>query len=253
MTVALSQVSLRRGSRGVLDRLDLAAAAGRLTCLVGPNGSGKSTAVKVMAGVLAPDAGRVLIDGRAADQFPPGERARRVGYLPQDFTSHWDLTVRALLALGLGRGMTVGWLPGRTPDLTVPPALIGDFELEPLLDRRLSTLSGGERARAACAAIVAGRPVSLLADEPTASLDIGHQIAMMRLLRRLAAAHAVLVVVHDINLALRFADEIVVLDAGRVAFAGSPGALLATDILDRVFAVRFTRLAGPDGVVLAAG
>lgn len=253
MTVALSRLTLRRGSRLILDRLDLSVAPGRLTCLVGPNGSGKSTAVKVMAGVLAPDDGTVLIDGRPAADLAPNERARRVGYLPQDFTSHWDLTVRALLALGLGRGASFGWLPGRTPDIAPPPVLVEDFELAPLLDRRLGTLSGGERARAACAAVLAGQPGTLLADEPTASLDIGHQIAMMRRLRRLAAGHAALVVVHDLNLALRFADEIVVLDRGRSAFAGTPADLLGTDILDQVFAVRFNRLAGPEGTVLVPG
>lgn len=253
MTVTLHQVSLRRGSRLVLDRLDLAVARGRLTCLVGPNGSGKSTAVKVMAGVLPPAAGAVLIDGRPADEISPVERARHIGYLPQDFVSHWDLTVRALLALGMARGSAIGWLPGRVPDLPLPPTVVADFDLGPLLDRRLSTLSGGERARAACAAVIAGQPDTLLADEPTASLDIGHQISTMRLLRRLAARHAVLVVVHDINLALRFADEIIVLDQGRAAFAGAPATLADTDILDRVFALRFTRLAGPDGVVLSAG
>ncbi|MFX8668589.1 ATP-binding cassette domain-containing protein, partial [Acinetobacter baumannii] len=86
-------------------------------------------------------------------------------------------------------------------DLALPPALLADFDLAPLLDRRLSTLSGGERARAACVAVVAGQPATLLADEPTASLDIGHQISMMELLRRWAKCHAALVVVHDINLA----------------------------------------------------
>ncbi len=253
MTVALNHVTLRRGTRAVLDGLDLAITAGQLTCLVGPNGSGKSTAVRIMAGVLAADTGTVTIDGRPAGELAAGDRARRVGYLPQDFTSHWDLTVRALLALGMGRGQAVGWLPGRTPDLTPPPALIADFDLEALLDRRLSTLSGGERARAACAAVLAGRPAAFLADEPTASLDIGHQIALMRLLRRLAAEHAALVVVHDLNLALRFADRIVVLDQGRAAFAGPPADLIDTDILDLTFGVRFNRLAGPDGVVLVPG
>ncbi|MGK4421987.1 ATP-binding cassette domain-containing protein, partial [Klebsiella pneumoniae] len=95
-----------------------------LTCLVGPNGSGKSTAVKVMAGVLAPGSGAVRIDGRPADEISPVERARRVGYLPQDFVSHWDLTVRDLLALGMRRGLAIGWLPGRAPDLALPPALL---------------------------------------------------------------------------------------------------------------------------------
>lgn len=253
MTVALNGVTLRRGARTILDGLDLTVASGRLTCLVGPNGSGKSTAVKIMAGVLAADAGAVTIDGRPAEGLAAGDRARRVGYLPQDFTSHWDLTVRALLALGMGRGQAVGWLPGRAPDLAPPPALIADFDLEGLLDRRLSTLSGGERSRAACAAVLAGRPAAFLADEPTASLDIGHQIALMRLLRRLAADHAALVVVHDLNLALRFADRIVVLDRGRAAFAGPPAELIDADILDRVFGVRFTRLTGPDGMVLVPG
>ncbi len=253
MTVALNNVTLRRGSRAVLDGLDLTIASGQLTCLVGPNGSGKSTAVRIMAGVLAADAGTVTIDGRPAADFSAADRARRVGYLPQDFTSHWDLTVRALLALGMGRGQEVGWLPGRTPDLVPPAGLIADFDLAPLLDRRLSSLSGGERARAACAAVLAGRPDAFLADEPTASLDIGHQIALMRLLRLMAADHAALVVVHDLNLALRFADRIVVLDRGRAAFAGAPADLVDTDILDRVFGVRFSRLAGPDGVVLVPG
>lgn len=243
--LAVHGVTVRHNGRTVLDRLDLALERGEILALVGPNGSGKTTALRVMAGLLWPQAGRVLLGGRDLHGIGALERAAALAYLPQDFHSHWDLTVEALLALGASRGTGFGW-PGRPPAPRGNPAAL---DIDHLRQRRLSTLSGGERARAAIAwALAAASPI-LLADEPTAALDVGHQMELMRHLRRLKAATSILIVVHDLALAARFADRLAVLQGGRLVLCGPPDKVIVSPALDAAFGVAFHRVATPDGIL----
>jgi len=237
--IELQKVTVRRGNKVILDAADLALHAGELLALVGPNGSGKSTAVKVMAGALKPDTGTIRYFGR--DRIDRQERARLVSYLPQDFRSHWDMTVRELIALGATRGRPGFCRPGGAARGSAPVDLRENLLLTELFDRRLSTLSGGESSRAAVAAAMAGGPKVLLADEPTASLDIAHQLRLMRAIRQATGTMTALLVLHDLNLAARFADRIALMDKGRVARIAAPGEVLGDALVDEVFETQFDR------------
>jgi iron complex transport system ATP-binding protein len=236
----VDHLNLRRGKK-ILDGLTLGVEPGEIVALVGPNGAGKSTFLRVIAGALKPDSGTVSYDDIPADRMARLTRARFVAYLPQDFTSHWDLTVAELLRLGATRGDGFGWMAALHRTSGLPQALVEDFELAAFLDRRLSTLSGGERARAAIAATVAGQPRLLLADEPVGSLDVAHQLRTMRRFAAMKAQASVLIVMHDINLAGRFADRIAVLHQGRCVLAAPSAEVLASPILDDVFETKFER------------
>jgi iron complex transport system ATP-binding protein len=240
---ALEATGLRvvRGGRAILDGFDIGVPEKKLVALIGPNGAGKSTALRVLAGVLAPDAGQVRWRGRAAASWSRPELARTVSYLPQQFRSHWDLTVAELLALGAARGRGFGWLQGLRRSAAPDESLVGALELDGLLPRRFASLSGGEQARAAFAMAIITRPPILLADEPAASLDVAHQLRLMQLIRSLTDT-TVVVVLHDLNLAARFADAVVLVAGGRRRLSGPADAVLRDPALDDAFETRFTRL-----------
>ncbi|MTJ83844.1 MAG: ABC transporter ATP-binding protein [Telmatospirillum sp.] len=240
----------RPGRADVLKDVSVTLHAGTVVALVGPNGSGKSTLMRLLAGGLLPDRGRILLRGRDAATMTPADRARQVAYLPQDFSSHWNLSVRELLSIGSRRGRPLSPGPAAALDDPMTRTVIERFRLEPILNRRLQSLSGGERARAACAAFL-GRPAPvLLADEPTASLDIGHQLALMEWFREQNDRTACLLVLHDLNLAARFADRIVLLDRGRVAQEGTTAEIMDSPRLDILFGAPLTRVRQPWGTAV---
>jgi len=215
--------------------------AGELLGVIGPNGAGKSTLLRMLAGLLRPTEGQVVLQGRDIAAWPGRERARRVGYLPQHFHPHWDYTVRELLRLGLERG-------GATEDVR---ALASRHGLDALLTRRWSALSGGERGRALAAAVLAPEPAVILADEATAALDVGQALALMTRLRTSArSGAAVALVAHDLNLAFAACDRIALLSDGRLLATGTPAVLADDSRLDDAFGVRFNRWDGPGGVRL---
>ncbi|WP_424813238.1 ABC transporter ATP-binding protein [Roseococcus sp. YIM B11640] len=217
---------------------------GSVLGIIGPNGAGKSTLVRLLIGQLLPAAGQVTLKGRPLAAWPRRERARLIGHLPQHFEPHWDYRVEELLRLGLDRAG-----PG-APGLR---ELADRFELGALLRRTWSTLSGGERARALAASVLAPDPPVVLADEPAAALDVGQAAALMARLRDLARkGAAVAVVVHDLNLAARWCDRLLLLEGGRAAMEARPDEVLGAPELDRVFATRFRRVALPGGGMLLA-
>jgi iron complex transport system ATP-binding protein len=214
---------------------------GRITAICGPNGAGKSTLLQCLAGLIAPDGGQVLLDGAP---LPHGrERARRIGYLPQTGEIAWDLSVAALA--GLGR------LPhGDRGEAPVARALAA-LDLTHLAARPVSTLSGGERARALLARVLAGEPEWILADEPLAALDLAHQLALLARLREAAEGGAgVVLVLHDLALAMNHADRVLVLDSGALAADGPPGEALSEDTIARVWGVAARWLGEPGGKAL---
>lgn len=219
--------------------------AGEVLGVVGPNGAGKSTLLRLLAGLLRPSEGGVALLGRPLAEWGAGERARRLGYLPQHFAPHWDYTVRELLRLGLERGGG-----GAARDLA---AAAGEHGVAALLPRRWSTLSGGERGRALAAAVLAPRPRAVLADEAAAALDVAQAAALMGRLRGAArGGAAVALVAHDLNLALRGCDRVLVLAGGRVSALGTPASLAAGRALDEAFGLRFRRVVvAEDGPVPA--
>ncbi|GGC67251.1 iron-hydroxamate transporter ATP-binding protein [Siccirubricoccus deserti] len=237
-------MTVEAGGRALLLDVSLRLQAGRVLGIIGPNGAGKSTLVKACAGLLAPTAGSVTLLGRPLANWPARERAARIGYLPQHFLPHWDYSVRELLRLGVERGGT------RTVPTTVAAAALA-FELQPFLDRRWSNLSGGERGRALAASVLAPAPAVVLADEPAAALDMGQAAAlMMRLNAQAAAGAAVAIVVHDLNLAARWCDRLLILAGGQCVTEGPASEVLCSPALDDVFGVRLERLIARDGTIV---
>jgi iron complex transport system ATP-binding protein len=220
-------IGVTLGGRAILDAVDFAVAPGELVGLIGPNGAGKSTLLRVLAGLLTPQAGQVDLDDTPAAQWDDRARARRVGYLPQAGGVNWAVTVATLV--GLGRMPHRGPLGRAGPeDAAAVARALDTCDVGHLADRPVTTLSGGERSRVLLARALAGSPAVLLADEPVSGLDPAHQLDVMDTLRHLVQAGAgVAVVLHDLSLAARYCDRLVMMGAGRVAAQGPPETVLS--------------------------
>ncbi len=214
------------GGRRVLDGVSLALVPGELTVLAGPNGAGKTTLLRTLAGLVTPDTGAVLQAGRGLAGWSRSERARRIGYLAQAGFVTWPVAVRDLVALGrLPHGAALDRLAAA--DRAIVARCIAAVGLEDFAERAATTLSGGERARALLARALAVEAPVLLVDEPVTALDPRHQLQVMDVLRAEAAGgRAVVAVMHDLALAARFADRMVVMGEGRIVADGRPGAVL---------------------------
>jgi iron complex transport system ATP-binding protein len=237
-TLRVEALSVSRGGRIVLDGVDLAFAAGRLTAIIGPNGAGKSTLLECAAGLLAPTRGRVLFGDAAIATIRRRDLAWRRAYLPQRASVDWPISVERVVALGLTPSLpSFGGLPRE-----LQPALdraLAECDLVSLRDRRATSLSGGELARVMLARAIVGDPEVLIVDEPTAGLDPRHAIDALRRLRaRADAGRTVLLSVHEIDLALRFADDVVALRDGRPIWAGPVATVMTEANLARLFDIR---------------
>jgi iron complex transport system ATP-binding protein len=212
------------------------ARAGEVVAIIGPNGSGKSTLLELASGHLAPTSGKVTLDGQDLHAMPAAARARLVGIARQDTPLLFSFTVREFIRQGrhphVGRRLFETGEDERWVDWAA-----AETALEPLCERRVTEISGGEFQRAVLARTLAQRPRLLLLDEPTANLDIGYQIEMLGLLRRLAAAEpfVVILVTHEINLAAEMCDRLLLLDAGCIVRQGPPETVLDSEDLSRVF------------------
>ena len=230
-------LSVKLSGRAVLKNISLALSPGHLVALVGPNGAGKTTLLRALAG-LVPSDGAIHVGGDALSSLPLRERARRFAYLPQGHIVHWPLPARDIVALGrYPHGATD---PGRLTlrDTEAVLRAMQATDVVEFSDRRVTELSGGERSRVALARVLAVEAPVILADEPTASLDPRHQIDVMKSLRAAAdKAALVIVVTHDLGLAARFADIVLVLSEGRLASQGAPAEALSDDIMGDVFRI----------------
>lgn len=230
--LSFQNLTVRVDKTPLLNDVSLDIPATGLTGIVGANGAGKSTLVKAAIGLIKPSSGAVHVLDRALPAWSLKALAQSVGYVPQHVHSHWELTVRELLALGQARPT---------------PALIDEFELDPLIDRRFNTLSGGEQARAAVARALAHDPDLLLADEPVAHLDLPHQHRLMRLMQRQAKTRAVVIVLHDLHLAATYCDQVALLAHGRLVAHGSPLEVLTETRLASAYGHAMRRIAVSDG------
>ncbi|WP_104666198.1 ATP-binding cassette domain-containing protein [Ensifer adhaerens] len=251
MTDARPLFSLRDASFAVGDRLlvqptNLEIARGEMLALVGHNGSGKSTLLKMLARQQAPSSGTIAFDGKPLDAWSSRDFARRLAYLPQQIPAAPAMTVRELAAMGrypwhgaLGRF-------GRDDRESVERAL-DRTNMLPLADRLVDTLSGGERQRAWLAMLLAQNAACLLLDEPTAALDIAHQIEVLSLVRTLSRANGltVILVLHDINMASRFSDQIVALHSGRLIANGRPSRIMEKTTLEHIYGVQMDIIPHP--------
>ena len=230
-------VSVELSGRAVLKDVSLSLSPGHLVALVGPNGAGKTTLLRALAGLIASD-GAIHVGGEALSSLPLRERAKRFAYLPQGHMVHWPLPARDIVALG------------RYPHGTTDPARLTPADAEAVLRamrtadvmefsaRRVTELSGGERSRVALARVFAVEAPVILADEPTSSLDPRHQIDVMKSLRAAAdKGTLVIVVTHDLGLAARFADTVLVLSDGRLVSQGAPAQALSEQIMGDVFRI----------------
>jgi iron complex transport system ATP-binding protein len=217
-TLLTREVSVSLGSTRALQQVSMAIAPG-WTAIVGPNGAGKSTLLRVLAGLQAPDAGEVQLDGRPLAHWAPRERAMHMAWLAQQGDSSGELTVREVVQLGRLPSLGLFTAPGAHDEARVDQAM-ADAECTPWQHRRLHELSGGERQRVLLARALAVDAPLLLLDEPTTHLDPPHQVAVVRLVQRQVRAGVTVVsVLHDLSLAL-LADRLVVMRSGRIHAEG---------------------------------
>lgn len=230
-SLVVERASLVLDGNTILDGLDLRFAPGSLTALVGPNGAGKSSLLSLLAGDRAPTTGRVLLDGLPVRDWKVRELARRRAVMPQDHSVRFGFGVREVVAMGR--------LPHPADpdaDARIVEQALATADVQALAERNVQTLSGGEAARTAFARVLAQDTPLVLLDEPTAALDLHHQVTVLRKARALADEGAcVITVLHDLNLASAYSDRIVVLDGGRVAADGSPREVLTPELIVRVY------------------
>lgn len=233
VTVRAREVSVDRGGRRVLDRVDLEVVAGRILALVGPNGAGKSTLLAALAGELELATGTVELEARALAHWAVVDMARRRAVLPQTHSVGFPFTAREVVAMGRAPWARTA---RQSQDLVAVEEAMAATDVTHLAGRPFPSLSGGERARVALARVLAQRTSTLLLDEPTAALDLGHQEQVLHLAREQAAAGAaVVVVLHDLGIAAAYADSVAVLEAGRLAASGPPREVLTTELLTGVY------------------
>jgi iron complex transport system ATP-binding protein len=240
--------------RGGLRGISLQAQAGACTAILGPNGAGKSTLLDVLAGRAGADSGAVRLFDRRLEDWPVAELATRRAFLPQAAEVAFPMSIWEIVALGRAPHRRAG---DPQADATAIEAALRMTDAWHLRHRLYQRTSGGERQRVQLARAIAqiwrhhgdvDTPCMLLLDEPTASLDPGHRLAVMRLLRELASSGiGILIAMHDLNDALHFADHVVLLDKGRLAGSGAPQEVLSPSILTRVYGVTVEWLRRTDG------
>ncbi len=250
MALVAEGLGVTLGGRVVLSELSARLEPGAVTCIVGPNGAGKSTLMACLAGLRRPDAGRALLDETPILAMPARARALRLGFLPQTPEVAWAVEARTLVGLGRiphGRG-DAGSEAGRG---AVARAMAATGVAD-LARRTVDTLSGGERGRVLIARALAGEPEWLLADEPLTGLDIGHQIDACELFGRLAreAGKGVVLTLHDLAMALRVADRVLVLAEGRVIADGPATEALSPAVIRQAYGVETRLGAGAFGPTL---
>ena len=237
VTVSVENLSVALGRRQVVTEVSTRFVRGELVGVIGPNGAGKSTLVRAMLGLLPARAGRVTIDDVEVGRMSAPARARALAYLPQGQTLHWPLHVERLVALGR--------LPHLAPlsrltddDRAAVVRAMARADVGHLAQRIATELSGGERARVMLARALAVGAAGLVVDEPLAALDPGHQIDVMELLVREARDGALVVtVLHDLTMAARYCDRLILMDQGRVVAEGTPAEVLIPERLRTVYGI----------------
>jgi iron complex transport system ATP-binding protein len=225
-----------QAAQDALRSVSFGASSGELVAVLGPNGSGKTTLVRVALGTYAPAAGSALVLNRAAGAWPRRALAQVVGVVTQHEDNLFPQRVRETVLLGRYARLSA-WGRERAEDHAAVARALERCDAGHLAERWLWTLSGGEYQRVRIARALAQEPRLLVLDEPTASLDVRHEMELFELVRALVDDEqlAAVMVTHDVNLAARFADRIVLLSDGRVAAAGPPGAVLRREVAERVF------------------
>jgi iron complex transport system ATP-binding protein len=243
----LQGIRVHRDNRTILSLDELSLAADAFTVILGHNGSGKSTLMKLLARQMPPDEGRIALDGQPLGHYSQREFARRIAFLPQRLPEVAGLNVRELVRLGRfpWRGMLGRW---QAQDHALVEEAMAHTRVGHYADHQADLLSGGERQRAWVAMLLAQQSPLLLLDEPTSALDLSHQHDLLLLLKRLnrEQQRGVIVILHDLNLALRFADRIVALKGGRLLFDRAPAELMSEQLLSELYNIPIRLIDHPD-------
>lgn len=245
-TLEARDVRLGYGDRDIVPSLTVAIPPGRITVIVGPNACGKSTLLRAMARLLPPTSGAVLLDGRSIQEVPTKEVAAVLGILPQSPSAPEGITVADLV--GRGRYPHQGWFRrwSGEDDAAVAQALRSTDVLE-LADRPVDELSGGQRQRVWIAMALAQRTDILLLDEPTTYLDVSHQLDVLDLLTDLNREHGVtmVAVLHELNMACRYADHLIAMREGRIIAQGAPTEIVTEELVTEVFGMSCSVIEDP--------
>ena len=256
VSLVARSLSFSFGNERVLDGVDVRLEPGRIVGVIGPNGAGKTTLVRLLSRILAPESGRIELAGRSLHHWSAIELARALAVVPQNpelptaFTA-WEIVL-------MGRTPHLDWLGRERPqDRLRAHEAMAETGILRLADRRINQLSGGERQRVVIARALAQEPRVLLMDEPTAHLDLNHQVDILTLVADLVRERglATLAIFHDLNLASRYCDRLILLKEGSVLTAGPPVDVLTADSIERAYGVRVTVIEHPNDrlpVVLSA-
>lgn len=232
-------VSRRSRDRALLDCIDLSVQTGELVGVIGPNGAGKTTLLSIMGGLWQPSAGQVYLDHVLLSSLAARQIAQQIAYVPQS-TPAGDFRFSARDMVLMGRYPHRPRFAGETSeDRTIAAVAMQHANVTSFADRSVTELSGGERQRVAIARALAQQPRLLLLDEPTASLDLSHQLHVLQLVRELVTKHHLTAVtaIHDLTLASRFCDRLILIEQGRVVAEGTPSVVLTPERLAAVFRV----------------
>ena len=245
-TLEAADLTLRYGTTTVLDKLQVQIPQGRVTTLIGPNGCGKSTLLRSMSRLLAPSGGRVLLDGKDIHRLHTRDVARQLAILPQGPVAPEGLTVEDLV--WFGRHPHAGRLARRTPeDAGHVARALDQTGMTVFASRPLEALSGGQRQRAWIAMSLSQDTPTILLDEPTTYLDLSHQLEVLHTVRHLnERGKTVVMVLHDLNQAVRYSDHLIVMARGHVVAHGDPNDVMTPELLRRVFGLEAHLLRDPD-------
>ncbi len=254
MALTVEGLTVRLGHKMILQDVAISFAVGKRTAIIGPNGAGKSTLLKVLAGLNGDYSGKVLLDGKDLRSIQRQQLAQQLAILPQGMTAPLDTTVRQLV--DYGRFPYRSWLHGSNAneDRKAVEWALSVTQMEELQEQQVAVLSGGERQRAWLAMALAQQPKILLLDEPTTYLDIAHQLEVMQIIGDLEKHYGmtIIMVVHDINHALQYADAVAIVKNQGIFAQGQPEAVLTPEIMAQVFGVEAELLTGSDGHLVLA-
>ncbi|MFK5970472.1 MAG: ABC transporter ATP-binding protein [Candidatus Marithrix sp.] len=247
-SLEVQQVGIKIEEHWLIRNVSLKLPKNKFTVLIGPNGAGKTTLLKLLAGLWQPTEGKVILNGNNLHQFKRIELAKQLTFVPQNSNINFAFTVKDIVMMG------------RNPHLRRFQPITGlehvkqamkRTDISHLADRLVTTLSGGEMQRVIIARSLATQANIILLDEPTASLDISHAIEILELLQELVTeGHTIILSIHDINLAIRYADNIILINQGNIIAHGSPNQILTDDIMSNIFKVNVERIITSEGKLM---
>lgn len=236
MSLEIINICFNYNSVPILNNVSLKVDKGKVLALIGPNGAGKSTLLKCIVGILKPNSGRVIFDGRDISNFSEKEKAKIIAYLPQYVPIIFPITV--FDSILLGRVPFFNLVPSKQ-DYDAVEDIINNFNLIPYSNRYIDELSGGERQRVHIARVIAQEAKVMLFDEPSANLDIKYQHEILRLITKTTHENnkTTIIALHDINLALKYADEIAIINRGKIVKSGNPEEVITKDIIKQIYGI----------------